>query len=303
MRQIWLGLTDIYNLFHTRDLSPERVAKVSKKTLVEAEAGYQGILELRRLHRELDIAIRDAYGWTNLELGHDFVEVETLPENDRVRYTISPAARKEVLKRLLAENHRRTAAKALAMDAIASAKKKRGRKSASGDANRELFGDEQIFPWDGRENFVYALIPHLVQERPGKQFEFYRDAALLASRPQRCEMLLLDDALRESYSQAVRGLDGLQFPDDQRIRPREIREALQRKQIIKTDAKTGVTAVQSMASLPPLPKGIEPIMPLILKAADNLDKMQRGALERAEAEKLALTKEALDQEFEKLMAA
>ena len=60
-------------------------------------------------------AIRDAYGWTALDLGHDFHEVETLPENDRVRYTISPAARKEVLKRLLAENHRRAAEKRYAM--------------------------------------------------------------------------------------------------------------------------------------------------------------------------------------------
>ena len=63
MRQLWLGLTDIYNLFHTRDLTPAQVAKVSKKSPEEAEAGYQGILELRRLHRELDEAIRDAYGW------------------------------------------------------------------------------------------------------------------------------------------------------------------------------------------------------------------------------------------------
>jgi len=68
----------------------------------EAERGYHGLLELRRLHRELDISICCAYDWTNLDLGHDFHEVETLPENDRVRYTISPAARKQVLKRLLA---------------------------------------------------------------------------------------------------------------------------------------------------------------------------------------------------------
>lgn len=45
------------------------------------------------------------YSWQDLELGHDFHEVETLPENDRIRYTISPAARKELLKRLLALNH------------------------------------------------------------------------------------------------------------------------------------------------------------------------------------------------------
>lgn len=107
MRDLWLGLTDTYNLFHARDLSPELVAKVSKKPADIARASFDGLLELRRLHVALDNAVRDAYGWTDLNLGHDFVEVETLPENDRVRYTISPAARKEVLKRLLALNHQR----------------------------------------------------------------------------------------------------------------------------------------------------------------------------------------------------
>ena len=139
MKTLWLGLTDIYNLFHTRDLTPAEVARVSKKPLPEAEAGYQAILELRRLHRELDIAVRDAYGWTNLDLGHDFIEVETLPENDRVRYTVSPAARKEVLKRLLAENHRRAALQTQAADAAAPAKKKRGKKSAESDGTGDLF--------------------------------------------------------------------------------------------------------------------------------------------------------------------
>ena len=108
MLRLWLGLTDIYNLFHNRDLAPAIVAKVSGKP-DEAEAGYQGILELRKLHRELDEAVLAAYGWTDLNLGHDFHEVETLPENDRVRYTISPEARKELLKRLLALNHQRAA--------------------------------------------------------------------------------------------------------------------------------------------------------------------------------------------------
>ena len=142
MKSLWLGLTDIYNLFHTRDLSPAEVARVSKKPLPEAEAGYQGILELRRLHRELDISIRDAYGWTDLDLGHDFIEVETLPENDRVRYTISPAARKEVLKRLLALNHQRAAAEAAAAAVAVPAKTKRGRKPKGGEDLVDLFSME-----------------------------------------------------------------------------------------------------------------------------------------------------------------
>lgn len=128
MRELGLGLTDIYNLFHARDLSPELVAKVSKKPADVARAGFAGLLELRRLHVTLDTAVRDAYGWTDLNLGHDFVEVETLPENDRVRYTISPAARKEVLKRLLALNHQRAKEEAAKAPA---AKAKGGKKTAA----------------------------------------------------------------------------------------------------------------------------------------------------------------------------
>jgi type I restriction-modification system DNA methylase subunit len=131
MRDLWLGLTDIYNLFHARDLTPEVVAKVSKKPADVARAGFDGLLELRRLHVALDNAVRDAYGWTDLNLGHDFVEVETLPENDRVRYTISPAARKEVLKRLLALNHQRAKEEA----AKAPAAKVKGSKKSTTKAD------------------------------------------------------------------------------------------------------------------------------------------------------------------------
>jgi hypothetical protein len=69
MRQLWLGLTDIYNLFHAADLSPALVAKVSKQPAAVAEAGYHGLLELRRLHVVLDEAVRDAYGWGGREVG------------------------------------------------------------------------------------------------------------------------------------------------------------------------------------------------------------------------------------------
>jgi len=46
-----------------------------------------------------------AYGWEDIDLAHDFYEVDYLPENDHVRYTILPDAGKEVLKRLLKLNH------------------------------------------------------------------------------------------------------------------------------------------------------------------------------------------------------
>ena len=112
MLSLWLGLTKIYNLFHARDLSPTMVTQVSKKDADTATTGFEALLELRRLHVQLDLAVRDAYGWQDLDLEHGFYEIETLTENDRVRYTISPAARREVLKRLLTENHARAEAEA-----------------------------------------------------------------------------------------------------------------------------------------------------------------------------------------------
>lgn len=138
MLQLWLGLTDIYNFFHNRELTTVIVAKVSGKPN-ESEAGYQGILELRKLHRELDEAILAAYGWTGLKLGHDFYEVETLPENDRVRYTISPAARKEVLKRLLALNHQRAEEEKKVVVEKPAKVAKRTRKSIIDDGHGSLF--------------------------------------------------------------------------------------------------------------------------------------------------------------------
>lgn len=137
MRQLWLGLTDIYNLFHSRDLAPERVAKVSKKSQEIAQAGYLGLLELRRLHVQLDNAVRDAYGWQDLDLGHGFVEVETLPENDRIRYTITPDARKEILKRLLAENQHRAAEQSAATST--KQKSSRAKKLAANGTQDDIF--------------------------------------------------------------------------------------------------------------------------------------------------------------------
>ena len=54
-----------------------------------------------------DMAVLYSYGWLDISLRHGFYEVDYLPENDRVRYTIHPDARKEVLKRLLLLNHER----------------------------------------------------------------------------------------------------------------------------------------------------------------------------------------------------
>ncbi|WP_134619000.1 Eco57I restriction-modification methylase domain-containing protein [Pseudomonas aeruginosa] len=84
-----LGLTEIYNRFHTD---------------TERDPRIEG---LRALQCEMDAAVARAYGWDDLNLEHGFHEVSYLPENDRVRFTISETARNEVLQRLSELNRQR----------------------------------------------------------------------------------------------------------------------------------------------------------------------------------------------------
>lgn len=113
-----LGLTKTYNLFHSNAITDQsindkdkQVASVQKyleKTAntISFDEAIRGIIKLRELHVQMDDAVLDAYGWNDKGLKHDFYEVGYLPENDRVRFTIHPDARKEVLKRLLELNHK-----------------------------------------------------------------------------------------------------------------------------------------------------------------------------------------------------
>jgi hypothetical protein len=81
-----IGLTDTYNYFH----DPNETA--------------QDIQGLRDLHANNDKAVATAYGWTDFDLGHSFHETKL-----GLRFTISEAARREVLARLLKLNHERYA--------------------------------------------------------------------------------------------------------------------------------------------------------------------------------------------------
>jgi len=80
------GLTTIYNRFHN---PKEKSADIAR---------------LRELHVEMDRAVADAYGWTDLDLEHGFHETK-----QGVRFTISETARRDVLGRLLQLNHERYA--------------------------------------------------------------------------------------------------------------------------------------------------------------------------------------------------
>lgn len=80
------GLTKTYNRIH------------------DPEEASDDIVELRKIHIALDHAVRDAYGWDDLDLGHDFHETKV-----GTRFTFAPAPRQEILDRLLELNHERYA--------------------------------------------------------------------------------------------------------------------------------------------------------------------------------------------------
>lgn len=84
-----IGLTQLYNRFHDQSDDDPRIET------------------MRELHREIDLAVARAYGWNDLDVEHGYHEVPYLPENDRVRFTISDRARLEVLRRLSELNHQR----------------------------------------------------------------------------------------------------------------------------------------------------------------------------------------------------
>lgn len=84
MRTLSEGVTTLYNRFHDTN---ERGTDIAR---------------LRELHVEMDRQVANAYGWTDLDPGHDFHQTK-----QGVRFTISERARQEVLARLLRLNHER----------------------------------------------------------------------------------------------------------------------------------------------------------------------------------------------------
>jgi hypothetical protein len=123
MKTIRLGLTKTYNQFHNSLLKrvhndeysgnsfEKKYGKDSlllKKHLQDVNAYNQAVSEieeLRSLQVKMDFAVLQSYGWTDLKLQHGFYELEYLPENDRIRFTVHPTVRKEILKRLLKSNN------------------------------------------------------------------------------------------------------------------------------------------------------------------------------------------------------
>ena len=79
-----LGLTKLYNLVNDPDYTDD------------------DIVRMREIHAELDKSVMDSYDWGEVKLNHGFHTYRQM-----LRWTVSPAARVEILDLLLKENLRR----------------------------------------------------------------------------------------------------------------------------------------------------------------------------------------------------
>ena len=113
-----LGLTKTYNRFHDPDEQKPEIAT------------------LRKLHIDLDNAVRYSYGWSDLELDHHHWET---PQG--TRFTVSPEAKDELLDRLLELNHQR-----FAEEVAAGLHDKKAKKSTKKQASKKTSeGQEELF--------------------------------------------------------------------------------------------------------------------------------------------------------------
>jgi hypothetical protein len=87
-----LGLTKLYNR-----INDPQITNISDPD----------VARMRAIHVEIDEAVMDAYGWSDIPLDNGFHTYRQMR-----RWTVSPAARVEILDRLLEENHRRAASEA-----------------------------------------------------------------------------------------------------------------------------------------------------------------------------------------------
>lgn len=121
MQRRGLGLTSLYNL-------------VNDPVLLDSSD--VDIARLRAIHVEVDYAVADAYGWSDLQMNHAVDQFRQLH-----RFTPDKDARIEILDRLLEENHLRAALETQQSESLAIKKGRRELKKAQ-QTGEDLLGDE-----------------------------------------------------------------------------------------------------------------------------------------------------------------
>lgn len=117
-----LGLTDVYNLVNDREVS---------------DGDDSDIARLREIHREVDSAVMEAYGWEDIPLDYGFHIYRQVE-----RFAVGPDARLEIFDRLLELDHARAATEIeqhKLSESTGTSKTKRGRKPKVDDSQGAMF--------------------------------------------------------------------------------------------------------------------------------------------------------------------
>jgi hypothetical protein len=106
MSDLQIGLTKLYNLFHDSDLLNNSLLRkyLDLSGNMDLTEVLKRIETFRMLHVKIDTLVLQSYNWDDINPVHEFYELEFLPENDRIRFSVHPNARKEILKRLVKLN-------------------------------------------------------------------------------------------------------------------------------------------------------------------------------------------------------
>jgi hypothetical protein len=157
-----IGLTTFYNNYHSPD---EEMSKMRMNQI------------------SLDNEILRLYNWDDIILNHSFYEVDYLSEIDNIRFTISPEARKEILKRLLILNHERfneeVEAEKQAKQKAKNSSKKATKKKLVVEEQQSVYNQAKLFEEPNlfsAPTMVSEESKVLVQKEDGKQFKYHLTA-------------------------------------------------------------------------------------------------------------------------------
>lgn len=312
MLKTQLGLTKTYNLFHTTASELQQIAKGEESLedkAFEKQFGKEaarlrkylantpgtisfneavaGILKLRELHVQMDQAVLEAYGWTDIQLRHDFYEVDYLPENDRTRLTIQPDARKEVLKRLLELNHKiheeEVRAEAEAKLIVKAAKKPRKKTAEISPVAPGLFDltmlESLSFPANQRDKIMVAAALSIVEKAGDLSSMDHLDALLLATHPEWCKAFV-DPGGQKRLEAVALGVPADFFAkSNSPIMWKDCRDYLEKRQALQIDRSSNAQTIkrgESFAAVKTsLPGGVDNIVAVALEALKEVQKLRQ----------------------------
>ena len=257
-----VGLTDAYNRFHDLD---DNSADIQK---------------FRELHVEMDQAVSDAYGWTDLDLDHGFHETK-----QGLRYTVSDTARIEVLQRLMLLNHERYAEevkqgfhgkKGTVKKAPVEAKPKKAAKKLKGQP--ALFDDDATFPSTERDHYLCGLVCELIEAEPGLPIAAYVDSLVIALGYDRHKRLLTGKDCTQ-FAKLCKSSPLASWTASDNIPWAELQNLLTRRKAIQPDDQSIQAGPELAAVRKTFPAVAPQLIDLLRTAAAELRDLQSQAIE------------------------